>query len=125
MILVVDDQPDAGRMLCRLLDRCGFQCHYSESADEALQFLTTIRPTLAILDVMMPETDGLTLLEQIRARRELAGLPVMFYSASTDATHRRRAADLNADAYLVKGSVDVVELLGVVTRYDRAGQIPA
>src|SRR3954468_7932036 len=72
-ILVVDDQPDAGLLLCRLLGRCGYQCHYSPSADEALEFLNTSRPTLAILDVMMPETDGLTLLEQIRANRGLAG----------------------------------------------------
>ena len=117
MILIVDDQPDTGKLLGRLLDRCGYQSCYCESASAALEVCAGIRPELAILDVMMPGMDGLTLLKALRDDPDLAGLPVVMYSASTDEHHQRQANELRAESYLIKGTVSIVELLGVVTRY--------
>lgn len=122
MILIVDDQPDAGQLLCRLLGRCGYQCTHCTSAREALEVLGTIRPEMAILDVMMPEMDGLELLKEIRDKQDLAGLPVVMYSASPDEGHQATARKLHASAYLLKGSASVIELLGFVSRYGTPGK---
>ncbi len=117
MILVVDDHPDTAKLLCRLLDRCGYQSVHCESAQNALETLRVVRPEIVILDVMMPAMDGLTLLDHIRRTQGLDDLPVVMYSASPDDRHRHRARALGAVGYLLKGSASVVELLGVVSRY--------
>lgn len=125
MILIVDDQPDAARPLCRILNKCGHLTRYCASADEAMEVLESSRPDLAIVDVMMPEKDGLTLLEEIRARPELADMPVVIYSASPSDTDRRRATQFEAEAYLVKGSTAVTDLIGYADRYERVGRADA
>lgn len=66
-------------------------------------------PDLVILDLLMPDVDGFTVLEWIRDQGMMQSLPVVILTISTDAEHRRRATSLGAQAVHVKPT-DVTEL---------------
>lgn len=82
-LLVVDDEPDI-RELARLsLERVGgFTVHTAGTADDAIALVDQVRPDLVLLDVMMPGTDGPTLLGRIRRSPGGEQVPVVFLTAS-------------------------------------------
>ena len=125
VVLVVEDHPDAGDLLVRLLRRLGFRAALATDGAAALGFVRRTPTALVILDVMMPGgIDGFGVLRAIRADPATAGLPVVMFSAGADAAARREAARLGAQDYLVKGSTDLGRLAAVVRRY-AGGTIPA
>lgn len=79
-LLVVDDDPGIRYLLEVLLSGSGHEVVLAESAREALARLKEETPDLIILDIMMPDMDGLTLLGRIRAVRRLARVPVILFT---------------------------------------------
>lgn len=112
MILVVDDDYDAGDLLVRLLKRVGQSAEHVTRADEALEFLRALRPSAIVLDLRMPGQDGLQLLKALRAEGAAADVPVLFYSAEAGEAPRAEAERLDARAWVVKGSGGWPELVG-------------
>ena len=118
VVLVVEDQPDAGELLVRLLRRLGFAAALVTDGAAALAFVRRAPTALVILDVMMPGgIDGFAVLRAIRANPATAELPVVMYSAGTDAAARRQAVQLGAQDYLVKGATNLDQLAAVIRRY--------
>lgn len=82
-ILIVDDEKEIvrlfGRLLKAILPHCNLTMAYS--GQEALALLDTQQPDLVILDILMPDVDGLTVLQIIKASAELAHIPVIIASA--------------------------------------------
>lgn len=119
-LLVVDDAPDLADVVARLLRRAGHRVATAEDGAAALAALAG-RPAAdrfdaVLLDVMMPGVDGFDVLRAVRADPRTAGLPVALFTAVCDAASRRRAAELGADAYLVKGRTGYDELTATVAR---------
>src|SRR5437773_230915 len=98
-ILLVDDNIDTVRPLARLLQYMGHKVHCATSGVEALGYLHAIRPQLVLLDVSMPEMDGLEVLKRMRADGQLSSLPVVMYSALSDDARRNKAMQLGAVDY--------------------------
>jgi two-component system response regulator AdeR len=110
MILVVDDDPDVGDLLCRLLERVGRTAEHVSGADDAMRFVRMLRPSVVVLDLHMPGRDGLQLLAAMR--QEGGGdVPVLFYSAESADAPRREAERLGAEGWVVKGLGGWQELL--------------
>ena len=105
MILIVDDQKDAGSGLERLLRYAGHESVSVTAAAEALAMLHIRKPSLLVLDVNMPEMDGLTLLQTIKQHQELMGVRVLMYSADTHPETMVEAKRLGAVDFLVKGTI--------------------
>lgn len=105
-VLVVDDNLENCRPLVRLLRHMGHNAAWATSGEDALAFLGRERVKLVILDVMMPQMDGFDVLRAVRAEPRHDGLPVVMYSASSDAEDIARATRLGAQGYLVKGRTD-------------------
>ena len=116
-ILVVDDHPDTGRLLARLLRHSGHAADYVESGPAAIQSLTAVPADLVLLDVMMPGMDGLEVLRTLRATPSFGALPVVMYSAATDEDFQREAQRLGAQDYLIKGQLQWSELQSVIESY--------
>ncbi|HZZ43734.1 MAG TPA: response regulator [Tepidisphaeraceae bacterium] len=112
MILIVDDQLDTCEPLRRLLTRTGHQVHCLTHGRDALQFLSTQRPDLILLDLMMPDLSGFDVLQSIREKPATANTPVLMFSASGSREIRQRAAKLGANDFLTKGTLEWPELLG-------------
>ena len=76
------------------------------SGKDALAFVDANPVDLVILDVMMPEMDGLEVLRRLRLKPTTANLPVVMFSAVNDPEFRRRAFDSGASEFWLKASLD-------------------
>ena len=105
LILIVDDQKDAGTALERLLRFAGHEAASVTGGAEALSMLHVRKPSLLVLDVNMPEMDGLTVLKTIKEHNELKDVRVAMYSADTHDRTMNQARELGAVDFIVKGTV--------------------
>jgi CheY-like chemotaxis protein len=114
-ILVVDDYVVTQRVLSTQLRKGGYEVITAGSAQEALCYLAQRNFDLAIIDVAMPEMDGITLLEKLRKERNEPKLPVIMLTASALDEDRIRAHAAGATDFLTK-PISSWELLDVVNR---------
>lgn len=106
-ILVIEDERAINKLICRNLALVGHGCESALSGGAALALLEEKTFDLAVLDVMLPDTDGFSLFPQ------LGGLPVIFLTARGAVTDRIRGLNLGADDYIVK-PFEMQELLARV-----------
>jgi two-component system KDP operon response regulator KdpE len=98
-VLVIDDEPPIRKLLRMGLGTQGYQTIDAPNAKAALDLMSNM-PDLVILDLGLPDMQGLDLLRQIRARRE--DLPIIVLSSRGDETAKVEALDLGADDYVTK-----------------------
>lgn len=98
-ILVVDDEPIILRTVRANLRGHGFRVETAESGRDALSTIERFRPDVLLLDLGLPDVDGL---QVIQALREQVGPPIIVLSARGDERDKVRALDLGADDYLTK-----------------------
>jgi DNA-binding response OmpR family regulator len=101
-ILIVDDDPQAVEILTRMLGREGYDCSSAASGPAALQLLRAQAVDVMLLDVMMPEMDGLQVCERLRQDSELRQIPVILLTAKDDMETRSRGMALGVSEYLTK-----------------------
>lgn len=101
-ILVVDDEVGALTLIGIMLERGGFNILKAKDARDALAVLEQHTPDLIILDVMMPQIDGIQLCGMIRNRPDTSHTPVLILSARNDADSVMRGMEAGADDYLPK-----------------------
>ena len=83
-IMVVDDSPTVREIVKSILMQAAFEVFTESDSTKAVQSIKDVSPDLVILDIMMPEMDGYTLLRHIRKERELETLPVIMLSAKSE-----------------------------------------
>jgi CheY-like chemotaxis protein len=116
-ILVVDDDPDIRESLAEILTDEGYRVSGVQNGREALAYLRgQTRPSLILLDMMMPEMDGWLFRVEQQKSLELAGIPVVILSAHGNV--REAALALGAVDYLRK-PLRVESLLEIADRYCR------
>ena len=98
-ILIVDDDPEIRRLLADYLARNGFAALAARDGREMWQMLERHVVDLVVLDLMLPDTDGLTLCRDLRAK---GNLPVLMLTARGEETDRIVGIEMGADDYLVK-----------------------
>jgi two-component system KDP operon response regulator KdpE len=98
-VLVCDDEPHIVRALKIVLREAGFEALPAETAAEALQVATLHVPDAAILDLVLPDGDGV---EVCRRLREWTQMPILVLSAVGDEEHKVRALEAGADDYVTK-----------------------
>ena len=98
-VLVIDDDPQVRTLVARLLAQEGYETHVAADADEAVVALKSLSPDLVLLDVMMPHTDGIDLLADIRTR---SSIPIIMLTGRGDEADRILGLRTGADDYVVK-----------------------
>jgi len=101
-ILIVDDEPMTRNLLRLMLERAGFEISEAEDGLKALLTVAENPPDVLLLDVMMPNMDGLTVCEKLRAQAETAVLPIILLSARTSPEAIREGMQAGATRYLGK-----------------------
>jgi len=101
-ILVVDDERAYLQAVADVLHSRGYGVLKAGSAAEALEVLDVVTPELILLDVMMPEVDGLTLLRQLSDDPRFLGVPIVMATAKTMPADRWSAWERGASAFLAK-----------------------
>lgn len=101
-ILVVDDEPDALELIGFNLRNAGFDISTADDGDKALKFARELQPDLILLDVMLPEVDGLEVCKIIRRDPVTAGIPIIMLTAKAAEVDRVLGLELGADDYVTK-----------------------
>ncbi len=102
VILIVDDDPDLAMIMKMILSHAGFEAHSVLSGQEALDWLGKRTPDLILLDLMMPDINGFTILRKLRASETTSSLPVVILTAKADQKTRMESQSAGADAFLTK-----------------------
>lgn len=101
-ILVVDDQPINVQLLKRKLEREAMVVFTANSGQEALDLVTKDKPDLILLDVMMPDMDGIEVCQHLQADEETRTIPVIFITARTSKEGKLEGLGVGAVDYITK-----------------------
>lgn len=101
-VLVVEDDPDMNEMLGAYVQLAGFEYRPALDGSSALAAMKDRRPALVLLDLMLPDIDGLEVCQRMRADEATRETPVVILSARDEPEARRRAALLSVREYLTK-----------------------
>jgi two-component system KDP operon response regulator KdpE len=99
LVLVVDDEPWVGKLVATALRDQGFRVETATNGQQALAAFARLEPDLVLLDVLMPEVDGLEVLRHIRAT---SAVPVILLTAKGAPSEIAAGLDLGADDYIAK-----------------------
>lgn len=117
-ILIVEDEKPISNLIRISLKKAGYLCSCAYDGAEAADILETQRFDLILLDIMLPEIDGFSLMEYIRPM----GIPVIFLTARNAVSDRVKGLEMGAEDYLVK-PFEIIELLArvnvVLRRYHK------
>src|SRR5438105_15387868 len=101
-IVLIEDDSDLFSLLKHSLEQEGFILSGSQTGRGALDLCRRVRPDLILLDIMLPDSDGLDICKGIRADPELAPTPIIFLTARASETDRIVGLELGANDYMVK-----------------------
>jgi DNA-binding response OmpR family regulator len=101
-VLVVEDEPDIRSLIVLHLARDGFRCRTAGTGVEALRAVKASPPDLVILDLMLPEMDGLDVCRRLRQDPAGVAVPIIMLTAKTDEVDRVLGLELGADDYVAK-----------------------
>ncbi|CAN5121084.1 hypothetical protein BH11PSE11_BH11PSE11_24010 [soil metagenome] len=101
-ILIVEDEPSIATLLTFTLRCAGWHPHAVAGACEAWDFLENHQPGLTLLDWMLPDRSGLSLLQDIRRERKFIAMPVIMLTAKGTSEDRSTCLGHGADAYMTK-----------------------
>jgi CheY-like chemotaxis protein len=101
-VLVIDDEGPYSRVVAEVLQRKGFRVRTAAHGPSGLFAAKRDQPDLILLDIMMPEMDGLAVVHKIRAEPGLSQTPVVVISALAAAEDRQAALEAGADGFLGK-----------------------
>jgi len=115
-ILIVDDEPPIRRLLRTSLTAQGYRVVEAETAAAALAEIRDHEPDVVILDLGLPDSDGLTVIETVR---RTAAVPIIVLSSRGDESGKVAALDLGADDYLTKpfGMAELVARVRAALRH--------
>lgn len=122
VILVVDDEPDLVKLLSFNLGQEGYNVITAVSGTDAITTALHLPPDLVILDVMLPELDGLEVCRRLRNLPETANVPILMLSARKEEIDRVLGLEIGADDYMIK-PFSIRELIArvraMLRRFDR------
>jgi two-component system phosphate regulon response regulator PhoB len=101
-VLVVDDEPDAVELVAFNLKKAGFEVATAEDGVEALDKAKEALPDLIVLDVMLPQIDGLEVCRNLRRDAKTAAVPILMLTAKGSEVDRVLGLELGADDYVTK-----------------------
>lgn len=118
-ILVVDDEPDTLSLLSRRLEASGYRVVTASDGMEALNTARRVRPSLMVLDLMLPKMDGYKVCSFLKFDERYKSIPIVLLTARANAEDMKKAGEVKADHFLTK-PCDLKELMAVIGRLVRA-----
>jgi threonine synthase len=111
-IAIIEDEPDAARLLRRIIQaRGGYQILEASNGREGIELIRREHPDLVLLDLMMPEIDGFTLLTMMKEEKQTADIPVIVITAKDLTLQERRRLSGHVESLLQKGSYLDLDML--------------
>lgn len=114
VILLVDDEPDGSEAVAKYLERGDHTVIYCGSGREALSCLPAVAPDVVLLDLSMPQMDGLSFLREVRTHYADTALPVIVLTGTSDPGLIARTTALGVEREFLKGNYHLADLLDCV-----------
>lgn len=114
-VLIIEDEEDAAELFAEMMRVSGFRVLKTSNSAPAMDLMTSEKPDLIILDIMMPGISGLDLLHHIHHDPDLSSIPVVVVSAKGTPADIKRGIEAGASIYLTK-PVGFTELKDAVAR---------
>ncbi|MEK6791148.1 MAG: response regulator [Deltaproteobacteria bacterium] len=102
LILVVDDEPDILNLLEYNLKKAGYRVILAKDGPEAIALAKSKRPSLVLLDIMLPDMDGTEVLRRLKAMEATASIPVIMLTAKGEEIDKVVGFELGAEDYITK-----------------------
>jgi two-component system cell cycle response regulator DivK len=115
-ILYVEDNFENRILVRRLLQSLGYTVLEAENAVQAMEVLSDNRPNLILMDINMPDIDGYTLTQQIKAMPNFHNVPILAITANVMRGDRERTLEAGCDGYIEK-PIDVDRFLDQIALY--------
>ncbi|MDD5347299.1 MAG: response regulator [Candidatus Omnitrophica bacterium] len=115
-ILIVDDEPDVLDVISKRLQAEGFSTVTAHDGIEGLLAAEREKPSLILLDIMMPRRDGFTMLADLQTSDSLRRVPVIMVSAKAETDSLFEGQRIGATDYIIK-PIDFDELLRYIRKY--------
>lgn len=115
-VLHVEDNADNRLLVRRLLQAFGYNVVEAENASKAREALKTCQPDLILMDINMPDVDGYTLTNELKAMPKLIGIPIVAITANVMKGDRERTLSAGCDGYIEK-PIDVDKFIDQVDRF--------
>ena len=119
-VMIIEDEPDAAEVFAEMMRLNGYRVLKSYSSSPALTLISQEKPSVVLLDIMMPDISGLEVLRHMRSEPELASIPVVVVSAKATPEDIRLGLEAGASVYLTKP----VAYMDLKTAVDRLVQVP-
>ena len=117
-VYIVEDDESIREIVIYALNSAGFEAFGFETGEEFLKALESGSPSLVLLDIMLPEVDGLTILKRLRNMPKVKKLPVIMLTAKNSEYDKVKGLDLGADDYISKpfGVMELIARINAVLR---------
>jgi DNA-binding response OmpR family regulator len=114
-ILVVEDDRDMNELICALLSEAGFHAVSVSTGEQGLEKTHQMKPDLVLLDVMLPEMDGIEVCRSIASHEETKGIPIIMVTIKRELSTKLASYIAGARRYITK-PFGVEELLGEINK---------
>ena len=114
-VLIIEDEEDAAELFAEMMRVSGFRVVKTSKSRPAISLMSSEKPDVILLDIMMPEISELDILRQMRREPELANIPVIVVTAKSMPSDIKNGMEAGASTYLTK-PVGFLELKDAVER---------
>lgn len=129
IIEIIEDDPDQASLIDREIRKAGYRTNVAHDGKTGLEDIRRLRPSLVLLDVMLPDMDGHNVCRCLREDRQTERIPIIMISALGSEEHKTAGLELGADDYVVKpySLAEVISRVRAILRRARiqAGPQPA
>ena len=121
-VLIVDDDPDIQSLISYNLSQAGFQVSTAATGLAALNAIEEYLPDLIVLDIMLPDLEGLEVCRLVRERKKTQRIPIIMLTARTEEIDRVVGFEAGADDYVMKPFSPRELVLRVKSIFRRVGE---
>ena len=116
-ILIIEDEKVLGEMYQEKFTKEGFEAILVGSTEEAIEAVPKVKPDLILLDILLPQKNGLGFMEWFNNQKDLASIPVIAFSNYDHPEVRQKAIKMGIKRYLIKTDFTPQEIVDEVKRY--------
>lgn len=116
-ILIIEDEEIILDLLSKKISQHGFEVKTARNGQEGLDLMLSDKPDLVLTDIVMPEKDGFTVIEEMKQTEALKNIPVIIISNSGQPVELDRAKSLGVSDWVIKTEFDPNEILEKIRKF--------
>ena len=116
-VLIIEDDRITRETITKFLKKKGFNVEMAVNGKDGVDKVDEIKPSLILLDIIMPEMNGFDVFDTLRAKEETKDIPVIFLTNLDDIRRKKELLDRGAVDYIVKSNIDLTDLIAKVSQF--------